>query len=141
MIRRLLMAASMYGAALAAGNAADLAVTVNGIKSGAGSVIATVFDSEKSFLNRSEALASLRLRARPGQLSFTLRDLPPGKYAAVAFHDQNDNGKLDFDPSGQPTEIYGFSNGAREPGGPPKFADAAFEVGSQIKTIKIEMAY
>src|ERR1700675_4245758 len=52
MIQRLLVAASLYGAALAAGNAADLAVTVNGMKDGTGFVIATIFDGEKNFLNR-----------------------------------------------------------------------------------------
>ena len=141
MIQRLLVAASLYGAALTAGNAADLAVTVNGMKDGTGFVIATIFDGEKNFLNRPGAFASVRLRAQPAQLSFALKNLPPGKYAVVAFHDQNDNGKLDFDPSGQPTEIYGFSNGAREAGGPPKFTDAAFEIGNQSKTIEIEMTY
>jgi len=56
-----------------------------------------------------------------------------------AFHDQNDNGKLDTDPTGQPTEVYGFSNDARGTAGPPQFADAAFELGDQAKTISIKL--
>ena len=73
-------------------------------------------------------------------MSFTVHDLPPRRYAATAFHDENDNGKLDTDQTG-PTEGYGVSNDAREVIAPPQFAKAAFDVTDQNKTITITIKY
>jgi uncharacterized protein (DUF2141 family) len=44
-------------------------------------------------------------------------------------HDANDNGKLDRNFMGIPSEGYGFSNNAGE-FGPASFADAAFDVAA-----------
>jgi uncharacterized protein (DUF2141 family) len=106
-----------------------------------GYVVSTVYNSESSFLKRPDAFASFRIKASKGEVSYSLRNLPPGKYAVGAFHDANDNGKLDAEPSGQPTEVYGFSssNGTRITSGPPGFADAAFDLKDQIKMISIDL--
>jgi hypothetical protein len=37
-------------------------------------------------------------------------NVQPGRYAAIAFHDENGNGKPDKNFLGVPTEPYGFSN-------------------------------
>jgi uncharacterized protein (DUF2141 family) len=126
---------------LSAAGAADLTVTINGVKSDSGYVISAIFDSERSFLKRPEALASFRIKASKAGVTYSLKNLPPGKYAVSAYHDVNDNGKLDADPSGQPTEAYGFSNDARGGSGPPDFANAAIELGGQAKTISIELGF
>jgi uncharacterized protein (DUF2141 family) len=141
MTSKILAAAFLYCSTLNAAGAADITVTLNGVKDGGGYVIATIFDSERSFLKRPEALATFRIKASQPGVGFALKNLPPGKYAVGAFHDKNDNGKLDADPSGSPTEVYGFSNDARGAGGPPAFADAAFDVGDQAKTISITLNY
>jgi hypothetical protein len=57
------------------------------------------------------------------------------------YHDENGNGRLDFDPTGAPNEGYGVSNGARNPQAPPEFAKAAFEAGDQNKPVTIEIVY
>lgn len=139
MTPKTLFAVLLYCSTLTAAGATDLTVTVNGAKSNNGYIVATIFNSESSFLKRPEALASFRIKASQGNLGFSVKNLPPGKYAVSAFHDQNDNGKLDTDPTGQPTEVYGFSNDARGTAGPPQFADAAFELGDQAKTISIKL--
>lgn len=126
---------------LSAAGAADLTVTVNGVKSDSGYIISAIFDSERSFLKRPEAFASFRIKASKAGVTYSLKNLPPGKYAVSAFHDVNDNGKLDADPSGQPTEAYGFSNDIRGGSGPPEFANAAIELGGQAKAISIELGF
>jgi uncharacterized protein (DUF2141 family) len=141
MIPKILAAASLYCSTLVAADAADLTVTVNGVKEGGGYVIAAIYDGERSFLKRTEALASFRIKASQRDVGFALKSLPPGKYAVAAFHDQNDNGKLDADPSGSPIEVYGFSNDARGAGGPPAFAEAAFDLADQAKAISITLGY
>ena len=55
------------------------------------------------------------------------KNVPPGRYAASAYHDANDNGRLDKNFFGLPKEDFTFSSGARARFGPPKFKDAAFD--------------
>lgn len=141
MTPKILTAGFLCCLTLTAAGAADLTVTLNGVKDSGGYVIATIYDSERSFLKRPEALASFRIKASQRDVGFSLKNLPPGKYAVGAFHDKNDNGKLDADPSGSPTEVYGFSNDARGAGGPLAFADAAFDVGDEAKSISIRLSY
>ncbi len=65
-------------------------------------------------------------------------DLSAGSYAVEAFHDQNNNGKLDTNPFGIPKEPYGFSNNVRGSFGPPDFELTLFQV-SGMTTTKIKI--
>jgi uncharacterized protein (DUF2141 family) len=58
-----------------------------------------------------------------------------------SYHDKNDNGKLDTDALGFPTEGFGFSNDARGTTGPPPFAKAAFDLGNETKSVTIKLVY
>jgi uncharacterized protein (DUF2141 family) len=141
MIWKLVVAAPLYVSALTAASSAELTVTVSGIRNASGSVSAGIYDSASSFPKTEEAVVVLRIKARQGSVGFTVHGLAPGHYAAVAYHDENANGRLDFDPTGAPTEGYGVSNGARNPQAPPEFAKAAFELGDQNKSVTIDIAY
>ena len=92
--------------------AAELAIEVRGIRSGDGRLFVAVHGPENSakFPSADGVVAGLHQRARAGTLRFVLRDLPPGRYAVNAFHDENDNGELDTNLVGIPTEGYGFAN-------------------------------
>jgi uncharacterized protein (DUF2141 family) len=141
MIRKLIFAASLLASALSPVGAADLTVTVSGIRNASGSVSTGIFNSESSFAKPSEALASFRIKTGQGSVGFTAHDLPPGRYAVAAYHDENGNGRLDFDPTGVPTEGYGVSNDARNPSAPPEFAKAAFELRDQNKSVTVNIGY
>jgi len=141
MIWKLLFAATLYASALSAAAAAELTVTVSGIRNASGSVSAGIFNSDNSFAKPSEAFVSFRIKATQGSVGFTIHNLPPGRYAVTAYHDENANGRLDFDPTGVPTEGYGVSNDARNPLAPPEFAKAAFEVRDQNKSVAINIGY
>jgi uncharacterized protein (DUF2141 family) len=97
-----------------AASAADLTVTISGVKNSNGSVAAALFNSEADF--RKTPFSAFRIEASGGPVSFTIQNLPPGKYAMTAYHDENDNGKLDTDLVGAPSEGYGVSNDARSCG-------------------------
>ena len=138
---RLIVAAAVPLFALTAADAADLTVTVSGVRNASGSVSAGIFNSEATFAKPSQALASFRMKATQGSVGFTVHGLPPGQYAVTAYHDENGNGALDFDPTGIPTEGYGVSNDARETFAPPRFAKAMFELGDQSKSVTISIGY
>jgi uncharacterized protein (DUF2141 family) len=141
MIWNLIVAAALYVSALSAAGAADLTVIVSGIRNASGSVSAGIYDSASSFPKGDEAVVVFRIKARQGAVGFAVHGLAPGRYAVAAYHDENGNGRLDFDPTGAPAEGYGVSNGARNPQAPPEFAKAAFELGDQNEAVTIEIAY
>ncbi len=75
-----------------------------------------------------------------GKTILVVANLLPGTYAAQLFHDENGNGKVDRALFGIPKEGVGFSNDAPIRLGPPKWADAMFQV-SDDKTITVKMRY
>jgi uncharacterized protein (DUF2141 family) len=133
------LVAVLLTVATAAG-AADLTVTITGVRNSNGAVAAALFNNETNF-PKAPPFGALRIKASGGPVSFTVHDLQPGKYAMTSYHDENDNGKLDSDPIGLPTEGYGVSNDAREALGPPQFSKASFDLGDQPKSITINIKY
>jgi len=122
--------------------AADLTITVKGVRSADGAVFLALYDSDKSFMKVPQAKTTRRLNASKGDLKIVIHDLPAGKYAISSYHDENGNGKLDTNMLGIPEEGYGFSNDARDLFGPPKFPEAAFDFdGKTDKAIAFSIQY
>lgn len=134
--------------------AANLAVTIEGIHSNAGEVLIGVYDNADGFKSAIDSSATksallpqtwridgAALRATVGSQRIIFTQLPPGRYAVIAFHDENDNGLLDANALGVPTEGYGFSNNAHGFLGAPSFDEAAIDLGSADKNIAIALTY
>jgi uncharacterized protein (DUF2141 family) len=135
MIRTSLLTCALAVAALPA-FATEVTFEVAGIASAEGHVMVALYD-EGSFLKKP--LAALRLKPSGGSVSGTFGDVPAGVYAAVAFHDENGNGRLDFNPMGIPLEKTGFSRDAQGVMGPPSFADSKFEVNGAATAIIVTL--
>lgn len=117
--------------------AADLRVQVTDIKASSGTVSAMLVDSEAAWNGTAKPVASRRIRVESkDKLELLFPDLAPGTYALRLLHDENDNGKLDSNFLGWPTEGYGFSNNPRLVR-PAKFQEARFELLSSDSTISI----
>ena len=134
--------------------AGELRITVDGIRSPHGTVLIGLHDSPASFGRAVEAsakegflvdpdrFAAVALRANAalkGAVVFS--NLESGRYAAIAFHDENGNGKLDKNFLGVPTEPYGFSNDAQGFLGPPTFDAAAVALGGGNEAIRITLVH
>jgi uncharacterized protein (DUF2141 family) len=112
-----------------------------------------LYDSEENFriaiadagkvglLNDRSRLVGIAMRAIAGTQSVVFTNLKPGTYAVIAFHDANDNGKLDENWLGVPTEGYGFSNNAEGFMSAPSFQNAGVLVGNQDLSIVITLKY
>lgn len=131
MIRMSLLACALAFSALPA-LATEVTFEVTGIASTEGHVMVALYD-EAGFLKKT--VTATRLKPSGGSVSGTFGDVPAGVYAVVAFHDENGNGKLDFNPIGIPLEKTGFSRDAQGVMGPPSFADSKFEVSGAAKAI------
>lgn len=114
-----------------------LEVKVENLKSQRGIVKVCIFANEEDFFGRA-----LRcIEVKPGmnnQVNARIENLPPGTYAVVAYHDLNQNNKLDVNFMGIPSEPYGFSNNPSTLFGPPSFSKASFELNSPL-TIQIKL--
>lgn len=60
-----------------------------------------------------------------------------GNYSIVCFHDENSNGRMDFEMNGMPKESFGTSNNVMN-FGPPQFENSKFEMGNEGKTLEIK---
>jgi UDP:flavonoid glycosyltransferase YjiC (YdhE family)/uncharacterized protein (DUF2141 family) len=70
------------------------------------------------------------IRDREAECVFT--SVPPDTYAISAFHDENDNEKLDTNFLGIPTESWCTSRDAKAYFGPPSFDDAKFRYTGSV---------
>jgi uncharacterized protein (DUF2141 family) len=119
---------------------ASLTITFKGLQAGAGAVLFTLVDSEAAYDGKAPAVTQDVLPASGGQIAKTYEGLAPGRYAIKAFHDVNGDGKMGLNPFGIPIEPFAFSNNAAGMMGPPKWAEAAFEVkaGANAHAIDID---
>ena len=125
----------LLSALTAPAEAGTLRVTITGLESDRGSVRVALFDSEASFTRDAREAAVLPIRS--GRAEWVVRDLPPGRYAAAAFHDEDGDGDMDRGLFGIPREPYGFTRGARGRFGPPAWADASVRVGDGVTTTRL----
>ena len=68
-------------------------------------------------------------------------NLAEGTYGVAVIHDENKNGKLDFNEMGMPLEGYGHSNNPAKRPGPPPFDETKFTFAAPGSTIEIELVY
>ncbi len=142
--------ATLTAAALACGLlaaeplvAGDLRVQIQGVKSSDGLLRAALHapDGDGGFPSESGVLAAQWRKAMPGTVDIVFADLPPGKYAVAAFHDEDANNTLDENLLGIPIEGFGFSEKAQGSFGPPRFDDAAVAVEEGERTTEIVLSY
>ena len=117
---------------------ATLTVTLKNVRDASGAAGRPL--PRASHLPQGEkAVEVARHPPRPGEVTLSFRELPPGRYAIMAYHDENGDGQLNRRFGMFPTEGYGLSttSGFR----PPAFEDSAFEVTAPETAIAIELRY
>lgn len=113
-------------------------VDVSGIRSDKGMVRVSVCPRDK-FLGDCPWFASVP--ARIGAVSVTVPDVPAGRYAVQAFHDADDDGKLQRYWFGLPREGIGFSNDAMAHITYPRFSVAAFDHATATQHVAVTVRY
>ena len=118
--------------------AATLDITVAGIRNAQGDIRVAVCSVDTFLKPTCEHVA--HTPAKAGEVTLQIV-VPPGTWAAQAFHDENRNGKIDTNILGIPTEGLGFSNDAPFRFGPPAFPDAAFQLAPAGGRIRFTLRY
>lgn len=104
-----------------------LTVEVDSVDSTRGVVGVLVFKSAQGWPeDNASAFRSKAVPAQIGTVTVAIPDLPPGDYAVVALHDENQNRQLDRNWMGQPKEQWGMSNNPAAHFSAPNFSQARF---------------
>ena len=93
------------------------------------------FYNEKGF--RIKPLFTKSASVENGISKVIFKNVPKGEYAILCFHDENNNGRMDFHENGMPKESYGASNNVMNMG-PPEFYSSKFEVTSEDLNLEIK---
>ena len=117
--------------------ASDLTITVEGIAQTQGAIMLGLFDEDS--YKGDGAVNGAVLAVESASVTVTFDDLAPGEYAVRLYHDLNEDGEMNTNPFGIPTEPYAFSNDARGRFGPASWDDAKFSVDADGTTHTITM--
>ncbi len=116
------------------GDGYNLEINITKIRSNSGQIAIQVLDEQKKVVKQEFATISNKRSV------LLLKGLPKGKYAVQLFHDENKNGKMDFNFLGIPKEGYGFSNDARGFMSEPAFDKQLFLLDQDL-AIQIKLSY
>jgi len=117
-------------------------ISVEGVRSTQGFVVASIFGADRSrFLKDDGAIFVFRDPAQRGVTPLCFFLPAPGDYAVVVFHDANANGRLDLGFVGIPIEVYGFSNNVRPVLRAPSFESVAFQAVAGDTRLHIRLRY
>ncbi|MGB0671431.1 MAG: DUF2141 domain-containing protein [Rhodospirillales bacterium] len=115
-------------------------LVIEGLEEPTGRVEWAVFAKAENFPIEDRKLMGGGVDAAPDSVRVTLPPLAPGRYAFVAFHDANGNGKFDQGLMGVPLESFGFSRGARPLFSAPPFEAAALDLGPGPATVQMRLS-
>jgi uncharacterized protein (DUF2141 family) len=138
------LAALLLSASAATANPPEhnLSIAIEGLRNTRGTLLVCVTANPAGFPDCSRDPNATRLRVAAadvrGDMRVTLAQ--GGTYAVAIVHDENGNGRLDTMMM-MPREGFGFSRNPRLRMGPPRFADAAFEVGETAVRQQVRVRY
>jgi len=108
-------------------SAQTVQLDIQEIKHNQGKLYVQIFKGEQNY-KQEKAYNATIVKAKEGKIIVTFNDLEVGDYAIRYFHDENDNGEMDTNFFGFPTEGYGFSNTGKIKYGPPSYKEMSFQV-------------
>lgn len=104
----------------------SLTINITNLKSDNGQILVELLDEKE------ESVDQYKLEVSENSAYLLIENLPIGSYSIQYFHDENENGTMDKNGWGAPTEAYGFSNNVRGGFGPPDFQETLFEFSADL---------
>jgi uncharacterized protein (DUF2141 family) len=117
-----------------------VSVTINGIKASTGTIrVQSYRGTKQDWLEKGRWIYRMEAPAKAGSMTFCMPLPAPGKYGIAVRHDVNGNGKTDIFTDGgamsNNPSINIFNLGK------PSYKKTAFDVGTGVKTMSIQMRY
>lgn len=118
----------------------DLVIDVRNIDREQGAIRLALYNQADLFMqDNADAWGGVQPVKRLGPYQIVVPNLPFGQYAAAVYHDVNNNGRLDTNTLGIPSEPYAFSNNARAKWRGPRFQEAVFLFTSNRQQIVLTL--
>ncbi|MDB5281536.1 MAG: hypothetical protein JWO06_611 [Bacteroidota bacterium] len=116
-----------------------LTLTVSNLETHTAPIIVGVYGPDNNFPGEQDQLKVYTFRPNGEVLNAQITDLPYGEYAMAIYQDVNENGKIDKNWVGIPTEPYGFSNNVIPHFKAPSFEDCKFDYNSDSPPVEITL--
>lgn len=120
-----------------AAQAGDVVVQLTGAQARPGKVHSTLSTRETLFRDGGRNVTT---DSGAGTVTVTFTDVPPGEYAFMAYHDENQDGQMGMSPTGMPSEGWALSNSDKLMG-PPTFDVMKFSVPAEGTTVQVPLIY
>lgn len=131
---------TVTGTGFAQADESRLRITLQNVRHATGNLRVSLYREAETFRKEDRAVKAITVPASKGDVPLVFDTLPAGRYAIMAYHDDNADGKLNLRFGMFPTEGYGLSNNPKVMG-PPNFADSAFDVAGPETSISIGLTY
>jgi uncharacterized protein (DUF2141 family) len=107
----------------------DLVLKIDKITNTKGVIMIALHNNASTYESDQHMFSAKKMAITENTLTVHFGDIPKGDYAIKLFQDENENGRIDKNDLGIPTEGYGFSNNG-DTMGQPSFEEAKFSVNS-----------
>lgn len=121
--------------------ASSLEVEVHEAKNADGRVICGLYDSAETFRKPGLQLAEATSTITDGKAHCRFPQVAPGRYAVAAFHAEQGELQPSYGFLGKPKQGVAFTNNPSITFGPPRFDDAAIDVGAESLRVMITLKY
>lgn len=116
-----------------------LRVIIDNLSTNEGEVEIGVYTPENKFPDEKDKFKKYRFKPKDLLIDILLNDLPYGELALAVYHDENNNGKIDKNFIGIPTEPYAFSNNVKPKFKAPSFTDCKFNYNETEHEVRISL--
>ena len=100
---------TIFASGLSSPQRADVNIKLDHLKNKNGQILVAIFKTKEGFPQKITNAYKLEV-FKASASTITIKDLPTGKYSISIVHDENNNGKVDYNLFRVPKEGYGFSN-------------------------------
>jgi uncharacterized protein (DUF2141 family) len=121
---------------------ATISANVGPLRTSQGSVACRLYTSGEGFPLTTIGTTTRRIKVTSDAARCVFEKLPPGTYAIMVHHDENDNRKMDKNLLGMPLEGYGASNNRTYALSAPTWDESKFVVeAGKPRTLAIALRY
>jgi uncharacterized protein (DUF2141 family) len=105
------------------------------IKSEEGTIYLALYDSKEKLFKKNDSISKGIKVEKTGAVTVKMEDVSFGKYALAIYHDLNNNGKLDQNFFGIPTEPYAFARKLPTKWRAPLFEELTIDFSEDNQTV------
>lgn len=118
----------------------DITIKITGLKEKKGELLMAIYNQAEGYMIPEKAFLTHRTKVNgQKEASIVLKNIKNGRYAFLVFLDENGNEEIDTNMFGIPKEKYGFSGNIEPLFRAPYFEEAAIQIDSSVKVVKIEL--